>query len=411
MKPSQSNNKNVYLVSIARTPVTKANKGAFVNTRPDDLLAHVIQSALVRCPQVKPEDIEDVIVGCAMPEGEQGLNIARIGALVAGLPDTVPGMTINRYCSSGLQSIAIAHDRIATGQADVILAGGVESMSLVPMGGNKLTANPAWYEKDKNIAIGYGMGITAEIVAERYQISREAQDLFSLESHQKAVLAQKENLFNTDCEIAPIKILARTPDLKNQTIKILENLVFQDEGPRSDTSLEKLAQLKSAFMEGGSVTAGNSSQVSDGAAMVILVSEEYLEKNQIKPLAKMLGYSVKGVPPEVMGIGPIAAIPDCLKKCGLKLEDIDWIELNEAFAAQSLAVIKTLGLDPKKVNPHGGAIALGHPLGATGAIRVGTLVAGLKNIKNIKKSGKKYGMVTMCIGTGMGACGIFEVLV
>lgn len=400
-------NKNVYLVSIARTPVGKAHKGGFKNTRPDDLLAHVIQAALSRCPKVRPEDIEDVIIGCAMPEGEQGLNIGRISALVAGLPDSVPGMTINRYCSSGLQSIAMAHDRIATGQADVILAGGVESMSLVPMGGNKIAANPAWYEKDKHIAIGYGMGITAEIVAERYGISREAQDQFALESHRRAVKAQQNNLFNTETDIAPIKITTRELELDQQKIKISENLISQDEGPRADTSLEKLAKLKAAFKEGGSVTAGNSSQMSDGAGVVLLVSEAYLQQYQIKPIAKMLAYSVKGVPPEVMGIGPVEAIPDCLKKSGLSLDQIDWIELNEAFAAQSLAVINTLKLDPNKVNPYGGAIALGHPLGATGAIRVATMISGLKNLQ---KSGKKYGMVTMCIGTGMGACGIFELL-
>lgn len=396
---SKSKN-NVYLVGIARTPVAKANKGSLVHTRPDDLLAHVIINALARAPGVRAQDIEDVIVGCAMPEAEQGLNIGRIGALMAGLPNTVPGMTVNRYCSSGLQSIAMAHDRISAGHADVILAGGVESMSLVPMGGNKLTANPAWYEKNEHIAIGYGMGITAEIVAEQYKISREDQDRFALESHVKAINAQRAGKFMA--EISPIEIINRTPDLESQKVNNTKINFAQDEGPRADTSFELLSKLKSAFMEGGSVTAGNSSQVSDGAAMAVLVSENYLNAHGIKPLAKMLGYSIKGVPPEVMGIGPVEAIPDCLKKCGLSLEDMGWIELNEAFAAQALAVIRTLKLDPKLVNPHGGAIALGHPLGATGAIRVATMLSGLSELKS------RYGMVSMCIGTGMGACGIFE---
>lgn len=391
---------NVYLVSVARTPVAKAHKGALAKTRPDDLLAHVINQSIKKSPGINIKDIEDVIVGCAMPEGEQGLNIGRLGVLTAGLPNSIPGMTINRYCSSGLQAIAQAHDRISAGHADVILAGGVESMSLVPMGGNKLTANPAWYEKDENISIGYGMGITAEIVAERYKISRADQDIFALESHQKAIQAQKLGFFKS--EISPINLISRSPDLISQEV-IKNNFIFsEDEGPRADSNLEVLSKLKSAFKKNGSVTAGNSSQISDGAGMAILVSEQYLKLNNLKPLAKMLGYSVCGVPPEVMGIGPVLAIPDCLKKCGLSLSDMGWIELNEAFAAQALAVIRTLNLDPKIINPHGGAIALGHPLGATGVIKVATMLNGLA----LKKS--RYGMVTMCIGTGMGACGIFE---
>ena len=395
----------VYIVSIGRTPVGKAHKGKLSKTRPDDLLAHVIRGVLAQVPGIQPKKISDVIVGCAMPEAEQGLNIARISALIAGLPDSVPGMTINRYCSSGLQSMAIAADQIRSGGADVILAGGVESMSLIPFGGNKLTANPIWYENNQHVAIGYGMGITAEIVAEKFNISREDQDLFALQSHQKAIFAQENNLFNS--EIFPIKIISRNLEHRNleKDLKIKEEvfLLDQDEGPRVDTSLEQLAKLKPVFKKLGSVTAGNSSQVSDGAAMAVLVSGRYLKQHpEIKPLAKFLSYAVQGVPPEIMGIGPVAAIPMALEKANLSLDQIDWIELNEAFAAQAVAVIRSLKLDPNKVNPYGGAIALGHPLGATGCIRAATLLSGMSAKK------LKYGMVTMCIGTGMGACGIFE---
>lgn len=391
--------KNVYLVALTRTPVGKANKGSLAHVRPDDMLAHVIQSAMNQAKRVRAEDINDVIVGCAMPEAEQGLNVARIGTLLAGLPNSAPAMTINRYCSSGIQSMAQGFDRIANGGADVILAGGVESMSLVPMGGNKLTANPKFFEDD-HVAIAYGMGITAEIVADQYGISREDQDAFALESHQRAMAAIDSGHFKK--EISPIEVIRHLPDCEAGVMELAAQVLAMDEGPRADTTLKALAKLRPAFKQGGSVTAGNSSQVSDGAGMAILVSEKYLKAHDLKPLGKFVGYSVTGVEPEVMGIGPVTAIPECLKRCKLSLNDIDWIELNEAFAAQSLAVIRELGLDPKKVNPQGGAIALGHPLGATGAIRAATCLHGLRRRK------KRYGLVTMCIGTGMGFAAVIE---
>ncbi len=392
---------NVYIVAAQRTPVTKANRGAFAQTRPDDLIAHAIKGSLAKT-SIDPKLIEDVIIGCAMPEGEQGLNIGRIATLMAGLPHTVPGMTINRYCSSGVQSMAIAADRIAAGFADVMVAGGVESMSLVPMGGNKMAANPAWFEHNDQLAIAFGMGITAEKVAERWKISRTDQDAFSLLSHQRAVAAINQGYFNA--EILPFEVTYRLPDLATGKINTSSIIVHQDEGPRADTSLDALAKLKPAFVsvEKGTVTAGNSSQMSDGAGAAVLVSERFLRQHNLTPIARFCGSSVAGVPPEIMGIGPIEAIPRVLKQVGLTLADVDWIELNEAFAAQSLAVIRDLKLDPAKVNPLGGAIALGHPLGATGAIRVATLLHGLQRVK------KRYGLVTMCIGTGMGFAALFE---
>jgi acetyl-CoA acyltransferase len=390
-----------YIVATTRTPVGKA-RGMFRNTRPDDLLAHVLTSVLAQAPSLDPKSIGDVIVGCAMPEAEQGMNVARISLLLAGLPDTVPGMTINRFCSSGVQAVALAADRIRLGEADVMLAAGVESMSMVPMMGNKIAFNPAIFEKDENYGIAYGMGLTAEKVAERWKVSREAQDEFALQSHLRALAAINNGEFAD--EITPFLINDHVPDMDSREIKIKQRTVSQDEGPRADTSLEALGKLRTVFAQKGSVTAGNSSQMSDGAGAVLLCSEAALKRYNLTPIGKFHSFSVAGVPPEIMGIGPKEAIPLALKQAGLSLSDIDWIELNEAFAAQSLAVIGDLGLDPAKVNPLGGAIALGHPLGATGAIRTATLMHGLRRRK------QKYGMVTMCIGTGMGAAGVFEAL-
>jgi len=392
---------DAYVVSAVRTPVGKAPRGVFRNTRPDDLLAHVIRAAIAQAPGIDAARIGDAIIGCAMPEAEQGMNVARIGVLLAGLPDSVPGVTINRFCSSGVQAIAMAADRIRLGEADLMLAGGTESMSMVPMMGNKIAMNPAAFADD-NVAIAYGMGITAEKVAEQWKVSREDQDAFALASHQKALAATANGEF--DDEIAPYALADRYPDLAKRTIRDDSRVVAADEGPRKDTSLEGLAKLKPVFRMGGSVTAGNSSQMSDGAGAVLLASEHAIKAYGLTPIARFVGFAVAGVPPEIMGIGPIAAIPKALEQAGLKKEQLDWIELNEAFAAQSLAVIRDIGLDPTKVNPLGGAIALGHPLGATGAIRAATLIHGLRRRK------QKYGMVTMCIGTGMGAAGIFEAL-
>ena len=396
---------DAYIVAATRTPVGKAPRGMFRNTRPDDLLAHVLRAALAQAPGVDPEKIADVIVGCAMPEGEQGMNVARIGALLAGLPNGVPAQTINRFCSSGVQAVALAADRIRLGEADLVFAAGTESMSMVPMMGHKIAMNPKVFEGNDNLAIAYGMGITAEKVAERWKVSREDQDAFALTSHQRALAAQAEGLFKD--EITPYNIISRQPDLSGNAIAIREFLAENDEGPRADSSAEGLAKLRPVFRNGqfgGSVTAGNSSQMSDGAGAVLLASEQAVKDYGLTPLARFVSFSVAGVEPEVMGIGPIAAIPKALAQAGISQDQLDWIELNEAFAAQSLAVIRDLGLDPEKVNPLGGAIALGHPLGATGAIRAATLVHGLRRRQ------QKYGMVTMCIGTGMGAAGIFEAL-
>ncbi len=389
-----------YIVAATRTPVGKAPRGMFRNTRPDDLLAHVLRSVMGQCPSLDPAAVGDVIAGCAMPEAEQGMNVARIALLLAGLPNTVPGLTVNRFCSSGLQAVAFAADRIRLGEADVMIAAGTESMSMVPMMGNKIAMNPAIFAHNENIAIAYGMGLTAEKVAERWQISREAQDAFACESHRRALQAIANNEFKE--EITPYQIQSHVPDLLRREVNVRTSMAEQDEGPRADTSMEALAKLKTVFAQHGSVTAGNTSQMSDGAGAVLLVSETALKRYNLTPIGKFLGFAVAGVPPEIMGIGPKEAIPRVLRQVGLQLDDIDWIELNEAFAAQSLAVIKEVALDPAKVNPLGGAIALGHPLGATGAIRTATLLHGLRRRK------QKYGMVTMCIGTGMGAAGIFE---
>ena len=392
---------DAYIVAAQRTPIGKAPRGVFRNTRPDDLLAFAINTTLAKFPQIDKSRIDDAIIGCAMPEAEQGMNVARIGVLLAGLPNSVPGVTINRFCSSGVQAIAMAADRIRLGEADLMLAGGTESMSMVPMMGNKIAMNPSAFSDD-NVAIAYGMGITAEKVAEQWKVSREDQDAFALASHHKALAAIAAGEFND--EIAPFTLADHYPDLGTRAIRDDSRVISIDEGPRKDSSLEGLGKLKPVFRMGGSVTAGNSSQMSDGAGALLLASEHAIKTYGLTPIARFVSFSVAGVPPEIMGIGPIAAIPKALAQAGLNKDQLDWIELNEAFAAQSLAVIRDIGLDPGKVNPLGGAIALGHPLGATGAIRAATLIHGLRRRK------QKYGMVTMCIGTGMGAAGIFEVL-
>lgn len=390
---------DAYIVAATRTPIGKAPRGMFKNTRPDDLLVRAIQSALTQVPGLDPNTIEDAIVGCSFPEGAQGLNMARMAVLLAGLPKSVGGVTVNRYCASGITAIAMAADRIRVGQADVMIAAGAESMSQVPMMGFHPSMNPAIF-KDENIGMAYGMGLTAERVAQQWKVSRDAQDAFALQSHLKAIAAQHAGLFAD--ETTPVEIIERIPNLHTGQIELRSRTVSQDEGARADSSLEALAKLKPVFAAKGSVTAGNSSQTSDGAGALILVSEKILKQFNLTPLARFVSFAVRGVPPEIMGIGPKEAIPAALKAAGLTQNQIDWIELNEAFAAQALAVIQDLGLDPAKVNPMGGAIALGHPLGATGAIRAATLVHALRRTQ------QKYGMVTMCVGTGMGAAGIFE---
>jgi acetyl-CoA acyltransferase len=392
---------HVYIVDAHRTPVGKAPRGVFKHTLPDDLLVHLLKSLKNKYSQIDMTQLGDVVMGCAMPEAEQGMNIARIATLLADFPDTIPAMTINRFCSSGVQSIAIVANAIAQGEYQMGLAGGVESMSKVPLGGNRYSVNPAIF-KNEHVAIAYGMGMTAEIVAKKWGVSREDQDNFAVESHRRALHAQENGYFET--EISPIKIVERRLDSTNRHAISSEKIIDQDEGPRKDTSYELISKLKPIFSKTGTVTAGNSSQTSDGAGIAFLANEAILEKYDLKPLGRLRSFAVAGVPPEIMGIGPVHAIPLALKKANLRLEDIDWIELNEAFAAQALAVIRLLGLDPAKVNPLGSAIALGHPLGATGAIRTATLLHGLK------RTNKRYGMVTMCIGTGMGAAAIFESL-
>ena len=390
---------DAYIVAAVRTPVGKAPRGVFRNTRPDDLLAHVLRAALARAPGVDVQRIGDAVIGCAMPEAEQGMNVARIGVLLAGLPEGIPGMTVNRFCSSGSQAVAIAADRIRVGEADLMLAGGTESMSMVAMMGFKPAINPIVFQ-DENVAIAYGMGITAENVATRWKVSREDQDAFALQSHQRALAAIAAGHFKD--EIAPYALDDHYPDLASGGIQSDTRLIDTDEGPRRETSIEALGKLRAVFRMGGSVTAGNSSQMSDGAGAVLLASEKAIKEFGLTPLARYITSSVAGVPPEIMGIGPKEAVPRALRQAGWRHEDLDWIELNEAFAAQSLAVIRDLGLDPAKVDPLGGAIALGHPLGATGAKLTATVVHGLR------RTGKKRGMVTMCIGTGMGFAMLLE---
>ncbi|NMG66219.1 acetyl-CoA C-acyltransferase [Azoarcus indigens] len=390
---------DAYLVAAVRTPVARRN-GAFRRVRPDDMLAHVLRALLARVPGVDAGEIGDVITGCAMPEAEQGMNVARIGLLLAGLPERVPGVTINRFCASGLQAVADAANRIRLGEADVMIAAGTESMSAMPqIMGNKVSLNPEIFAHPENVGIAYGMGLTAEKVAERWQVSRADQDAFALESHRRATAAIAAGRFRD--EIAPYPVRAHLPG-EGGTVRIAERLVEDDEGPRVDASADGLAKLKPVFAARGSVTAGNSSQMSDGAGAVLLMSERALKRYGCAPVARFRSYAVAGVPPEIMGIGPVEAIPRALAQAGLHLRDIDWIELNEAFAAQALCVSRQLGLDAQKVNPLGGAIALGHPLGATGAIRTATLLAAMA------RGEARYGMISMCIGTGMGAAGVFE---
>jgi acetyl-CoA acyltransferase len=386
------------LVAAIRTPVGRAPKGALSTTRPDDLAAIAITGALGRVPSLSKSDIDDVILGCAQPEGEQGWNIARYAALRAGLPVEIPGVTVNRLCASGLEAIALADQRIRSGAAQVIIAGGAESMSLIPMGGNKPSPNP-WLA-DHYPASLLTMGLTAERVARRYAVSRDDQDAFALRSHQKALAAQAAGRFND--ELVPVPVTTATPGAPPEKLHIREKKFSVDEGPRADTSAAALAQLKPVFHAQGTVTAGNSSQTSDGAAAAILMESSRARSLGIQPLARLISYAVTGCLPEEMGVGPITAIPKALAHAGLTLNDIEIIELNEAFAAQALAIIRTLGLDPERVNVNGGAIALGHPLGCTGAKLTATL------LQELKARSARYGMVTMCVGGGMGAAGIFE---
>jgi acetyl-CoA acyltransferase len=390
---------DAYIVAATRAPVGKSGRGSLRTTRPDDLFAQTLKHLLSQAPSLDPAAIEDVIVGCAMPEAQQGLNVARIALLLAGLPNTVGGITVNRFCSSGLNAIAMAADRIRVGEADVMIAGGVESMSMVPMSGNTPSLSPDIFN-DENIGIAYGMGLTAEKVAQQWRVSREVQDAFALISHQKALAAQAAGEFNA--ETFAVQVAQRKINLALGEVDVSWQSFTQDEGPRADTSLEGLAKLRAVFAARGSVTAGNSSQTSDGAGALLIVSEKALKQFNLTPLARFVSFAIKGVAPEIMGIGPKEAIPAALRLAGLKQDAIDWIELNEAFAAQAVAVMQELHLDPAKVNPLGGAIALGHPLGATGAIRSATAIHALHR-RNLK-----YSMVTMCVGTGMGAAGIFE---
>jgi acetyl-CoA acyltransferase len=392
--------REVVIASSVRTPVGRAYKGALRATRPDELAAIAIKGALERVPQLDAKEIEDVILGCAMPEAEQGMNVARIAALRAGLPVEVSALTINRFCSSGLQAIAMAAERIMAGGAEVIVAGGTESMTMIPMGGgHKISPNPWLVDHYPDAYLN--MGLTAERVAQRFGITREAADEFSLRSHQKALAAIQAGKF--DDEVVPVPVSFTTPN--GSKPKRQEIIFGMDEGPRADTSLEALLALKPAFHVKGTVTAGNSSQMSDGAAAAVVMSAERAKALGIQPLARYVSFATAGYKPEEMGLGPVFAIPKALKMAGLKLSEINVIELNEAFAAQSLAVIKEAGIDPNKVNPNGGAIALGHPLGCTGAKLTATI------IRELKRRAGRYGMVTMCVGGGMGAAGIFESLV
>ncbi|NGP88525.1 acetyl-CoA C-acyltransferase [Fodinibius halophilus] len=389
--------KNAVIVAATRTPTGKANKGSLRFTPPDTLGGEVIKSLLQKAPNLQPEMVDDVILGCAFPEAAQGLNIARQCAALGGLPPSVPAATMNRFCSSGLQTIAQAAERIMTGAADVIIAGGVESMSLVPMGGYVVEPNPDLVDNYPEIYIN--MGLTAENVAEKYEVGRDAQDAFAYRSHQRAIEAWEEEYF--DEQITPIKVKEKKVTAGGE-VEENEFLFEQDEGPRRDTSKEILAKLNPAFKQGGTVTAGNSSQMNDAAAAVMVMSQEKADELGLQPIAKYHGFSVAGVPPEIMGIGPVEAVPKVLKQTGMDLNDIDLVELNEAFAAQSVAVIRELGLDEEIVNINGGAIAMGHPLGCTGA-KLTTQI-----LHDLQRLDKQFGMVTMCVGGGMGAAGIFE---
>ncbi|HQV07718.1 MAG TPA: acetyl-CoA C-acyltransferase [Thauera sp.] len=391
---------DAYIVAAVRTPVARRN-GAFRHVRPDDMLAKVLRDVVAKVPGLDATEIGDVITGCAMPEAEQGMNVARIGLLLAGLPDSVPGITINRFCASGLQAVADAASRIRLGEADVMIAAGTESMSAMPqIMGNKVSLNPEIFARAENLSIAYGMGLTAEKVAQQWKVSREDQDAFAVESHRRACAAFAAGQFRD--EILPYAVKSYAPGADG-TVRITERLVEDDEGPRPDAAADTLARLKPVFAARGSVTAGNSSQMSDGAAAVLLMSEAALKRYDLKPIARFASFAVAGVPPAVMGIGPVEAIPRALARAGVAMADLGWTELNEAFAAQALAVMRQLDMDPAKVNPLGGAIALGHPLGATGAIRTATLMAAMQ-----RDPGLRYGMISMCIGTGMGAAGVFE---
>ncbi len=385
-----------YITHIKRSAITKAFRGGFAHKRPDELCADIIRG-VVKDSGIDPNTIEDALIGCAMPEAEQGMNIARMAVLMAGLPEGVPGMTINRFCSSGLQTIASAANLIRSGAGHCFLAGGTESMSMVPMMGNKVVASGEVMDTHPEFYLG--MGLTAENVADKYKVSRTEQDEFSLWSHKKSIAAIQGGLFKD--EILPVDVKRRKLD-KNGIVQEKTITIDTDEGARADTSVEALGKLRSVFKTGGSVTAGNSSQMSDGAAIALVVSETYLKKHNLTPMARFCGFQVAGVDPKIMGIGPVAAIPLACKQAGIEASSIERIELNEAFASQSIAVMKELKLDPSRVNPTGGAISLGHPLGATGAKLSASLLYGMKRDK------QKYGMVTMCIGTGMGAAGIFE---
>ena len=389
---------DVFVTSAVRTPVGKAFKGSFAQVRPDDLAASVMGEAINRTKGLEPDAIEDIILGCAMPEGEQGMNVARIAQMRAGIPDGTPALTINRFCASGLQAIAFGADRIKSGGAHVILSGGTESMSMIPMGGNKVAPNPNIVDRRPEVYIN--MGLTAENVAAKYSVSREDQDVFSLSSHEKALRAQNEGLFED--ELLPIEV-TRTL-VKGTSGQSHSSTVSADEGPRRGSTIADLGKLRPAFKVNGSVTAGNSSQMSDGAAAVVLMSGSKVTEMGVKPLAKFVDFAVAGCPPEVMGIGPALAVPKLLKKTGLSLADVGLVELNEAFAAQALMVIRDLDLDPAIVNVNGGAIALGHPLGCTGAKLSATL------IYEMQRRGTQFGIVTMCIGGGMGAAGLFELV-
>jgi acetyl-CoA acyltransferase len=394
---------DAYIVAATRTPIGRSHRGYFKNMRPDDLLAVALKSALAQVPGLDPKAIEDIICGCAIPEAQQGLNVARIGAILAGLPNSVGGVTVNRFCASGLSAVQMAADRIRVGEAEVMIAAGVESMSMVPMMGNAPSLSPSIFTNTDDVesyGIAYGMGLTAEKVATQWKVSRDAQDEFAYHSHMKAIAAMKGGEFSN--EITAVNVAERSLNLDNAEVTVGNRLVNLDEGARPDTTVDGLGKLRAVFSARGSVTAGNSSQTSDGAGALVLASESAVKRFGLTPIARFVSYASRGVPPHIMGIGPIEAIPAALKYAGLKLDDIDWIELNEAFAAQSLAVIRTLGLDASKVNPMGGAIALGHPLGATGAIRAATVVHALR------RRSLKYGMVTMCVGMGQGAAGIFE---
>ncbi len=394
---------DAYIVAATRTPIGRSHKGYLRNTRPDELLATTLRAALAQVPGLDPATIEDVICGCAIPEAQQGLNVARIGAVLAGLPNSVGGITVNRFCASGISAVQMAADRIRVGEADVMFAAGVESMSMVPMMGNGPSLSPNIFTNTDdvdNYGIAYGMGLTAEKVAQQWKISRSAQDEFAYASHMKAMAAMQAGYFSD--EITPITVDDRSVNLDSAKVTVTQRTVSLDEGVRPETTVDGLGKLKTVFSARGSVTAGNSSQTSDGAGALILASESAVKRFGLTPLARFVSFASKGVPPHIMGIGPIEAIPAALRYAGLQHQDIEWFELNEAFAAQSLAVMQTLGLDPSKVYPMGGAIALGHPLGATGAIRAATVIHALR------RNNLKYGMVTMCVGMGQGAAGIFE---